>query len=68
LVGFVNLVWDGGTHAFVLDTVVAVNERRHGVGIKLVAQAECGARSQMRLAARRLRGAAAAVLLEHLRI
>jgi GNAT superfamily N-acetyltransferase len=45
LVGFVNLVWEGGTHAFVLDTVVAVSERRHAVGIKLVAEAERRARA-----------------------
>ena len=45
LVGFVNVVWDGGAHAFVLDTVVAVSERHHGVGIKLVAEAERGARA-----------------------
>lgn len=41
----------------VLDTVIAVSERHHGVGIKLATQAERGAHSRMRLAARRLRRA-----------
>jgi GNAT superfamily N-acetyltransferase len=36
LVGFVNVAWDGGAHAFVLDTVVAVAARRLGVGTGLV--------------------------------
>lgn len=37
LVGFVNVAWDGGVHAFVLDTMVAVDARRRGVGQALVA-------------------------------
>jgi GNAT superfamily N-acetyltransferase len=45
LVGFVNLVGDGGAHAFVLDTVVAVSERHRAVGVGLVAEAERGARA-----------------------
>ena len=36
LVGFVNVPWDGDTHAFVMDTLVAVNHRRHGVGKRLI--------------------------------
>jgi GNAT superfamily N-acetyltransferase len=36
LIGFVNVAWDGGVHAFVLDTVVAARARRHGVGTGLV--------------------------------
>lgn len=39
LVGFVNVAWDGGVHAFVLDTVVASDRRRAGVGAGLVAEA-----------------------------
>ncbi|MEU6848627.1 GNAT family N-acetyltransferase [Actinacidiphila alni] len=39
LVGFVNVVWDGGSHAFLLDTVVASDLRRSGVGAALVAEA-----------------------------
>lgn len=37
LAGFVNVIWDGGSHAFVLDTVVAGRARREGVGTRLVA-------------------------------
>lgn len=39
LVGFVNVAWDGGVHAFVLDTVVAVALRSRGIGRELVAVA-----------------------------
>jgi ribosomal protein S18 acetylase RimI-like enzyme len=39
LVGFVNLVWDGGLHAFILDTTVHPELRRNGIGLKLVQQA-----------------------------
>ena len=35
-IGFVNLAWDGGIHAFVLDTTVYPNVRRRGVGRRLV--------------------------------
>jgi ribosomal protein S18 acetylase RimI-like enzyme len=45
LVGFVNVAWDGGVHAFVLDTIVAVRARRRGVGKQLVALAVEGARA-----------------------
>jgi GNAT superfamily N-acetyltransferase len=44
LVGFVNVAWDGGVHAFVLDTLVAATARRHGAGTALVAAAVEGAR------------------------
>jgi ribosomal protein S18 acetylase RimI-like enzyme len=43
LVGFVNVAWDGGVHAFLLDTVVAARARRRGVGTRLVAAAVAGA-------------------------
>jgi GNAT superfamily N-acetyltransferase len=36
LIGFVNVVWDGATHAFVLDTLVARAARGNGVGTRLV--------------------------------
>lgn len=36
LVGFVNAAWDGGRHAFVLDTVVDPAHQRHGTGAALV--------------------------------
>ena len=45
LAGFVNVAWDGGAHAFVLDTVVAARLRRQGVGAKLVALAVVQARA-----------------------
>lgn len=43
LVGFVNVAWDGGAHAFLLDTVVAVPHRGDGVGKVLVQAAIAGA-------------------------
>jgi GNAT superfamily N-acetyltransferase len=45
LVGFVNIAWDGGVHAFLLDTLVSAGVRRRGVGTKLVAVASDGARA-----------------------
>lgn len=36
LVGFVNVPWDGGVHAFVLDTMVATTARHRGIGAGLV--------------------------------
>jgi GNAT superfamily N-acetyltransferase len=36
LVGFVNVAWDGGVHAFLLDTLAATRVRRQGVGTRLV--------------------------------
>src|SRR3954453_2251591 len=36
LVGFVNVAWDGGIHAFLLDTAVAERVARRGVGTELV--------------------------------
>ncbi|MFE2378757.1 GNAT family N-acetyltransferase [Streptomyces sp. NPDC059398] len=44
LTGFVNVAWDGGAHAFILDTVVARHRRTGGVGAALVAAAAEGAR------------------------
>ena len=39
LAGFVNVAWDGGAHAFVLDTMVAPWMRRQGTGTRLIALA-----------------------------
>ncbi len=39
LVGFVNVAWDGRTHAFILDTLVIARARRHGIGTRMVALA-----------------------------
>ena len=36
LVGWVNVAWDGGVHAFVLDTIVALDARHRGIGTNLV--------------------------------
>jgi ribosomal protein S18 acetylase RimI-like enzyme len=44
LVGFVNIAWDGAVHAFVVDTVVAADARRQGVGTQLIALAEARSR------------------------
>ena len=44
LVGWVNVAWDGGVHAFVLDTVVASTHRRRGIATQLVKLATQGAR------------------------
>ncbi|MDX3638314.1 GNAT family N-acetyltransferase [Streptomyces sp. MB09-02B] len=45
LIGFVNVVWDGGVHAFILDTVVARDCRTQGVGAALVSAAAEEARA-----------------------
>lgn len=39
LVGYVNLAWDGGVHAFLLDTTVHPRMRRQGIGVALVRRA-----------------------------
>ena len=39
LVGFVNLAWDGGIHAFLLDPTVHPTQQRQGIGRQLVALA-----------------------------
>ncbi len=40
LVGFVNVAWDGGAHAFLLDPTVRTDCRRQGIGRQLVRRAE----------------------------
>ena len=44
LVGFVNIGWDGGSHAFLLDTCVHPTRRGAGVGSALVRRATGAAR------------------------
>jgi len=39
LVGFVNVAWDGGLHAFILDTSVRPSYQRQGIGTALVRHA-----------------------------
>ncbi|MFI8504399.1 GNAT family N-acetyltransferase [Streptomyces sp. NPDC085524] len=46
LVGYVNVAWDGGVHAFVLDTTVHPQERRRGLGVRLVRAAAEAARER----------------------
>jgi GNAT superfamily N-acetyltransferase len=36
LVGFANVIWDGGLHAVLLDTMVRPGEQRQGIGTELV--------------------------------
>jgi ribosomal protein S18 acetylase RimI-like enzyme len=36
LVGYVNVAWDGGVHAFLLDPTVHPDYRHRGIGTKLV--------------------------------
>ena len=45
LVGFVNVPWDGATHAFILDTLVRATARRQGIGSRMVAIAADQARA-----------------------
>jgi GNAT superfamily N-acetyltransferase len=37
LVGWVNVPWDGGVHAFIIDTLTAPRAQRQGIGTELVA-------------------------------
>jgi ribosomal protein S18 acetylase RimI-like enzyme len=39
LIGFVNVAWDGGVHAFLLDTTVHPDYQRRGIGRALVREA-----------------------------
>jgi ribosomal protein S18 acetylase RimI-like enzyme len=39
LIGFVNVAWDGGAHAFLLDPTVHPAFRRRGLGLSLVRRA-----------------------------
>jgi GNAT superfamily N-acetyltransferase len=39
LIGFVNVAWDGGVHAFILDTCVDAEFRGRGIATLMVKQA-----------------------------
>ena len=45
LAGFVNVAWNGGEHAFILDTMVSAAARHRGVGTRLVELATQQARA-----------------------
>jgi ribosomal protein S18 acetylase RimI-like enzyme len=45
LVGFVNVAWDGGDHAFLIDTKTRGSSQRRGIGSELVRRAVLGARA-----------------------
>ena len=45
LVGFVNVAWDGGDHAFLLDTKTRGTHQRCGIGTALVSHAVAGAKA-----------------------
>jgi GNAT superfamily N-acetyltransferase len=36
LIGFVNVAWDGGDHAFLIDTKTRPDQQRRGIGTALV--------------------------------
>jgi len=44
LIGFVNVPWDGGIHAFILDTIVSGPARRRGIGTRIIAIAAAASR------------------------
>ena len=44
LIGFINVAWDGGVHAFLLDTCVDADYQRRGIAKDLVRTAEETAR------------------------
>ena len=45
LVGWVNVAWDGGVHAYLVDTIVDPDHRRAGIATELVRHASDEARS-----------------------
>jgi len=45
LVGFVNVAWNGGEHAFILDTMVSAAAQHRGIGTRLVEVATQNARA-----------------------
>ena len=46
LIGFVNVAWDGGIHAFLLDTTVHPQVQHRGIGRALVLRAAQAARER----------------------
>ena len=63
LVGFVNVDWDGGDHAFLIDTKTRVSWQSRGVGTEVVRQAARDAKAAgCELAPRRLRASLGAAI------
>ncbi|WP_417309374.1 GNAT family N-acetyltransferase [Devosia sp.] len=46
LVGYVNVAWDGGTHAFLLDTTVDPDYQRRGIATALVRMVTAAAQAR----------------------
>lgn len=46
LIGFVNLAWNGGVHAFVLDVTVHPDFQRRGIGTQLLKRATATANAR----------------------
>ena len=46
LIGFINVAWDGGIHAFLLDTTVHPDFRRRGIATGLVRRVSEAARER----------------------
>jgi ribosomal protein S18 acetylase RimI-like enzyme len=44
LIGYVNVAWDGGAHAFLLDPTVHPDHRQRGIGTEMVRRAVEAAR------------------------
>ncbi len=69
LIGWVNVAWDGGVHAFIVDTIVDKRARHRGIGSRLVADAaEQAPPRWLRVAPRRLRRRPRPVLPPGLRL
>ena len=45
LVGFVNVAWDGGDHAFLIDTKTRLDRRRQGIATAVVRRATLEAKA-----------------------
>jgi GNAT superfamily N-acetyltransferase len=69
LIGFVNVAWDGGDHAFLIDTKVRPDHQRRGIATELVRIAARHAKKgRLRVVGGRLRRASRAVLLGLVRL
>jgi ribosomal protein S18 acetylase RimI-like enzyme len=49
LIGYANLAWDGGVHAFLLDPTVRPDYRGRGIGTRLVREALAAAAEHPKL-------------------